>query len=225
MNLSRKERQAHTRTCLMSSASKLFARRGLDQTSVDEVAQDAGYTKGAFYANFKSKEELFLVMLDEKFAAEIDRLERALQVGGEPREQAQRAGMDFVSFIHDDPEWTRLYFEFAAYAARNEEFRQELLTRLHAIRERMNEVFRRWSADFPTDPPFPIEELVLMTCFMTDGFLLRQLIDSEIPDELYGKMMLAFFVGTQALATGWEAPPTKSQAAKRGAGAATDGSP
>ena len=42
----RKEQQAHTRSCLMQSAAKVFARRGLQQASIDEVAGDAGFTKG-----------------------------------------------------------------------------------------------------------------------------------------------------------------------------------
>ena len=65
----RREKQAETRSSLLRSAAKLFCRRGLEGASVEDVAQDAGYTKGAFYSNFKSKEELFLVMLDEKFGA------------------------------------------------------------------------------------------------------------------------------------------------------------
>ena len=73
--LTRKEKQAHTRACLMNSAAKVFAMRGLQQASIDEVAEDAGFTKGAFYANFKSKEELFLAMLDERFAKRIADIE------------------------------------------------------------------------------------------------------------------------------------------------------
>ena len=76
--LTRKEKQAHTRECLMQSAARVFTRRGLQQASIDEVAEDAGFTKGAFYANFKSKEELFLVMLDDRFAEALERLERML---------------------------------------------------------------------------------------------------------------------------------------------------
>ena len=57
--LTHKERRAETRRCLMASAARAFARHGLDRTSIDQVAEDAGYTKGAFYANFKNKKELF----------------------------------------------------------------------------------------------------------------------------------------------------------------------
>jgi AcrR family transcriptional regulator len=120
----RRQKQAETRSSLLRSAAKLFCRHGLEGASVEEVAHDAGYTKGAFYSNFKSKEELFLVMLDEKFGSELDRIDQLLAGTGEPDHEARTAAADFVRYIHSDPEWPRLYFEFVAYAARNEEFRQ-----------------------------------------------------------------------------------------------------
>ena len=66
--LTRKEQQADTRGRLLRSAAKVFGRRGFQAASLDEVAADAGFTKGAVYANFESKEDLFLAMLDERFA-------------------------------------------------------------------------------------------------------------------------------------------------------------
>ena len=74
--LTRAEKQAHTRSCLLHAAANVFSKRGLEQASIDEVAGEAGYTKGAFYANFKSKEELFLAMLDEQFAQRLEELTR-----------------------------------------------------------------------------------------------------------------------------------------------------
>src|SRR5262245_32392565 len=114
--LSRKEKQAHTRSCLMRSAAKVCARRGLHQASIDEVAEDAGYTKGAFYANFKSKEELFLAMLDERFAERLEEIDAVVHSGGAVEEQARQAGDDLSRFLAADPEWQRLFFEFTAYA-------------------------------------------------------------------------------------------------------------
>ena len=71
--LTRKERQARTRSSLIDSAGHVFSERGMEHASIDEVAEHAGFTKGAFYANFKSKEELFLAMLDENFAERVSR--------------------------------------------------------------------------------------------------------------------------------------------------------
>jgi AcrR family transcriptional regulator len=174
---------------------------------VDRVAQAAGYTKGAFYAHFKSKEELFLVMLDERFSEELERLDRMLAGEREPDEEARDAAQDFIGFVHRDPAWPRLYFEFAAYAARNEGFRRQLATRQRALRERIVEIYRRWSADFPAEPPLPLADVAVMTFAMSDGFLLDQLIDPELDDELYTTMLAVFFRGLQAMAMGWEPDP------------------
>ena len=182
---------------------------------MDRVAHEAGYTKGAFYAHFKSKEELFLVMLDEKFGSELERIDELLAGTGEPGDEARDAAQDFVRYVNSDPEWPRLYFEFVAYAARNEDFRQELATRHRALRARLTEIYRRWSADFPAEPPIPIEDIAAMTDFMGDGFILDQLVDPELDDGLYATMLAIFFRGLQAMAVGWEPSAEEEPAAAR----------
>jgi AcrR family transcriptional regulator len=176
----------------------VFCKRGLEGASVDEVAQAAGYTKGAFYANFKSKEELFLVMLDERFSQELERLDRVLAGTQEPREEALAAAADFIHFA-SDAEWQSLYFQFVAHAARNEEFRQELAIRQKAMRERMTKVFARWKAGFGGEPPLPIEEITAMTFFMADGFLVDRIMEPDLSEELYTKLVGVFLRGLQAM--------------------------
>ena len=202
--MTRRQKQAETRKSLLRSAANAFCRKGLAGASVDEVAQEAGYTKGAFYANFKSKEELFLVMLDERFSEQLERVDSLLGGDEEPGEEARHAAQDFIRSFRGEDEWRRLYLEFVAYAMRNDEFRQELATRHRALRARLTEIYRRWSADFPAEPPIPMEDIAAMTDFMADGFLLDQLIDPELDEELYSTMCLIFFRGLQALAVGWE---------------------
>jgi AcrR family transcriptional regulator len=197
--VTRKQKQARTRAKLMRSAGKLFCRRGLEQASVDEIAQDAGYTKGAFYSNFKSKEELFLAMLDQKFGEEIERIEGALRIDEAPDEAARHAGEDLIRFVRTDPEWERLYLEFVAYAGRNDEFRQELLTRCRAMDQRLMEVYRRWSERIGIEAPIPLEDITQITSIMTQGFLLSQQIDPELDEELYGTMLAAFMLGLREM--------------------------
>jgi AcrR family transcriptional regulator len=219
--LTRKEKQAKTRSALLSSAAKLICRKGISDASVEDVATDAGYTKGAFYANFKSKEELFLVMLDERYAAELERLETGLPGEGVPAEEVRRSAEDFIRFVWSDPQWPRLYFEFVTYAARNPEFREELATRDRAMREGIAEIIRRWAADFPAQPPFPYEDLAMMLFCMADGFLMAQLKEPDLSEELYGTMMTTFFRGVGASALGLDIEALgEAQAAKsRSAGA------
>jgi AcrR family transcriptional regulator len=202
--MTRRDKQVETRKSLLRSAAKIFCRKGLEGASVEEVAQDAGYTKGAFYANFKSKEELFLVMLDDRFSEQLDRIDSLLGGEEEPGEEARHAAQEFIQSFRGEQEWKRLYFEFVTYALRNDEFRQELATRHRALRARLSEIYRRWSAGFKDEPPIPIEDIAAMTDFMGDGFLLDQLIDPDLDEQLYSTMLLIFFRGLQAMAVGWE---------------------
>jgi AcrR family transcriptional regulator len=198
----RKEKQAKTRSALLKSAVKLICRKGITEASVEDVAADAGYTKGAFYANFKSKEELFLVMLDERYSDELERLEAHLPGEGAPAEEVRESAEDFIRFVRSDPEWPRLYFEFVVYAARNPAFREELATRNRAMRERIAEVIRNWAADFRAEPPFPFEDIAMMLFCMADGFLIAQLIEPDVDEKLYATMNTTLFRGIAVSAMG-----------------------
>ncbi|HET8672621.1 MAG TPA: TetR family transcriptional regulator [Thermoleophilaceae bacterium] len=200
--LTRKEKQADTRCRLIEAAARVFARRGLHHASIDDVAAEAGFTKGAFYANFASKEELFLAMLDEKFAARLAELERTTGTDETPEEQARQAGSDFSRAIAADPEWERLFFEFAAHAGRNEEFRKELVSRYRALRGSIEELYRRrLERDVHMEePPLPLDKIALMTFAMVNGMALEKMLEPDaVDDELYGAMLMVFFSGLRAL--------------------------
>ncbi|HEV2920825.1 MAG TPA: helix-turn-helix domain-containing protein, partial [Actinomycetota bacterium] len=71
----RAQRRQQTRARLLDAAGQVFARRGFHAATVDEVADAAGYTKGAVYSNFANKEELFLALLDQRIAAQLQQVE------------------------------------------------------------------------------------------------------------------------------------------------------
>ncbi|QEC46597.1 TetR/AcrR family transcriptional regulator [Baekduia soli] len=192
----RKQRQEHTRRCLLDAAARVFARRGLAQASVDEVAADAGFTKGAVYANFASKEELFLEMMDVRFAARLAELDRALSTDEAPVEQARAAGRDFVEHLNLDPEWSRLFIEAGLHASRDATFRAQLLPRYAAMRERMAELLRRRGEAGGLDPGVPYEQLATMVLAMANGVAFERLVQPDtVPDELFSSMLGLFTIG------------------------------
>ena len=194
--LTRKESQARTRSQLLEAAGKVFAHRGLERATVAEVAGEAGYTKGAFYANFKSKEDLFLAMLDERFAQRLEEIDRVLESGASVEDQARQAGQDFSEYLATDPEWSRLFFEFAVQAMRNEDFRQELVTRHRTIRSRIAAGFEAHKDTIGGEPPIPAEDVAMMTYAMADGFALAQILEPEdVSDDLFATMLAVFFTG------------------------------
>jgi AcrR family transcriptional regulator len=197
---SRIERSEETRAALLRAASRTICALGMHGASIDRIAAEAGYTKGAFYAHFASKEDLFLTMLDEHFATELARLDAVLAGAEDPAEEARKAAEDFLEHIDADPEWRRLYQELATHAARHDAFRAEFAARQRALRERMAAVFTRWAKDFGVTPPVPPEDVAAMTFFMADGFLLDQIIDPELDPALYGRMFEVFMHGLMAMA-------------------------
>src|SRR5471032_739723 len=89
--LTPERRRAMTRQHLLDAAAIVFARDGFHGATLDDVAATAGFTKGAVYSNFKSKDDLFLALLD-------DRIDRQFSITSEilddsspvPSEQLQR---------------------------------------------------------------------------------------------------------------------------------------
>ena len=196
--LSNQEKRAETRRCLMAAAARAFARQGLDRTSIDQVAEDAGYTKGAFYANFKNKKELFLAMLDERFGERMEEVERVIAGEGTASEKASRAGEDFAAMLEADPDWNRIFFEFNAYANRDADFREELLTRYRWMRERLAAALEERAAELGLPPSLSGELLATMAIAIGNGFALEAMLEPEaVPAGTLGTMLSIFFAGVR----------------------------
>jgi AcrR family transcriptional regulator len=199
--LTRQEQQARTRSRLMTAASKVFACKGMQDASIDEVAEEAGYTKGAFYANFRSKEELFLAMLDEQFEERIREVERAFASDETAPEQARHAAADFARATRAHPEKDRLFLEFANHALRSDSFRQELITRFATLRERLGEVYAHRLEAYGVEPPIPVDRMVRMVIAMADGWTLWRMLEPDaVDDEMFETLMELFTTGIGAMA-------------------------
>ena len=127
--LTPERRRQQTRDHLLQAAAQVFAERGFHGASLDDVAAAAGFTKGAVYSNFKNKEDLFLALLESRFASELEDLKAVLaqsEVGADDRLS------DFVTLVVEQPNgparvtWGTLYEEFHLYARRNPEARARL---------------------------------------------------------------------------------------------------
>lgn len=175
---------------------RIFAAKGLERASVEEVVTAAGYTKGAFYANFESKQDLFLAMLEERFAQRVAETERAWSDEDSPHEQARDSTADFARAVRADPEAVRLFLEFKLHALRDEHFRGELVARFGGLRERLEEIYGRRAQEYGLAPAIPIDRVVRMVLAICDGWELWMLLEPAAVDErLLEEMMEAFTVG------------------------------
>ncbi len=134
--LTRAERQAQTRQELLDAAARVFVKRGFTGSSVEEISVEAGYTRGAFYSNFGSKNELFVELLHERV---YDRYTEMTQEGLQGRPPTLRETGEMLAAIQAKPEgrWIwRLWFECLAQAGRDEKLRQLAATFWQGNRER-----------------------------------------------------------------------------------------
>lgn len=199
--LTRKQQQALTRSTLLVSAARVLAEKGLYRASIDEIAADGGFTKGAFYANFESKEQLFLALLDEHFAERLASIERLTAGAGEIPEQAERVGQDFLQAVRGDEEWCRLFLEFTYHATRHESFRREFVARNDALRDGITAIYARRAAEAGIVLSVSPRLIAQMTFAMAHGVAVDQLLDGDSPDELFGTMLRLFFAGLVADST------------------------
>ena len=113
---SKKHQQSeHTRLRLLRAAEKVFTRDGFEAAKLEEIAAEAGYTRGAFYANFESKEDLFLAMLEEQIQGRIRRVSEAAKRHTVPAAKLAALRDDLINVTHDR-EWTVLALEFKLIA-------------------------------------------------------------------------------------------------------------
>jgi AcrR family transcriptional regulator len=138
--LTRAERQAQTRQELLDAAARVFVKRGLTGSSIEEISAEAGYTRGAFYSNFRSKNELFVELLHDRVYA---RYAEMTQEGLEGRPPTLHETGERLAAIQANPEgrWIwRLWFECLAQAGRDEELRELAMTFWRGNRERISKL-------------------------------------------------------------------------------------
>jgi AcrR family transcriptional regulator len=130
----RSGRRAQTRTRLLDAAARVYAQRGFDSATIDEIAQGAGFTKGAVYDHFGSKERLLFALLDEHLAGQIAE-QVALFDPATATAERPRAGADrWMQELDQNPDAFRLFVEAWVHGQRDEDLRARVAAGMEAWR-------------------------------------------------------------------------------------------
>jgi len=121
--LSRTESQAKTREALMESARAVFVELGTSAASVDMIAERAGYSKGAFYSNFPSKEAILMTLFEQHMEMELLALQEVLKTVSSLEDLFKRLGTLYKG-MHEDPSICVLDLEYQLMALRNPDMRK-----------------------------------------------------------------------------------------------------
>lgn len=167
-----------TRDKLFEAAASVFEEQGINAASIEKIAATAGFTRGAFYSNFASKDELIVAMLEDHVAQTI---RRNLDLLAKHQDL-----QDFIAAFRDmdrarqDPlgRSPLLHMEMILFVARAEKRRPELAKRLRARREMLTEIVTIISRHSGKNFKQP-EWVAAILLALEDGFRLHRLIDPE----------------------------------------------
>jgi AcrR family transcriptional regulator len=131
MATTRSDTTARPRADLLAAAREVFLARGFHAATLEEIADRAGYTKGAVYSNFEGKDDLFLALLAQHYARRAE-LYESLMLAPPTAEETYRAIARFVLEAYErEPAWWRLVSDFSSHACGDRDLRE----RLRGIRE------------------------------------------------------------------------------------------
>jgi AcrR family transcriptional regulator len=167
-------------TCekLFEAAARVFEEQGIGATSIEAIAGAAGFTRGAFYSNFKSKDELIIAMLEDHVEQSIKRSLELLEKYKEPADFIE--ALRSMDRTRQDPlaRSPLLHMEMILYVARAEKRRPELAKRLRARRNLVADIVETTMRNSGRPAPNAAWTGAILLA-MDDGFRLHRLIDPE----------------------------------------------
>jgi AcrR family transcriptional regulator len=186
----REQKQERTRAQLLEAAARVFARRGYHVATLEEVAADAGYTKGAVYSNFDSKEALFLALVDEEIAKRVGEIGAVVEAGGSGGDIEAEAERQFQRFVREESHWPFLFYEFFSYGARRPDLRAEFVKRRRAVHRVIADGIEDQARQFGVELPVPAEQIAVAVEALMNGLAFNRVLDARsVPDGLFGLTM------------------------------------
>lgn len=177
--LTRAESQARTRAHLVATAKDMFLADGYSVTSLEKVADAAGYSKGAVYSNFRNKDELCLAVLDDIHTEKAIKIAEAI-AGANTIDERLAAFQKWAEENIGNVGWTALEVEFAISARRDDVVRKELADRDRMIRDLIAALITAQAEELGITLPMPADAAATALLSLGIGLGLQRAIDPTI---------------------------------------------
>lgn len=188
-------RPRDVRRRLLDAAMKVFARHGFQAATLDDVAAEAGLTKGAVYSNFTGKRELFLALLDDQVTRRAQ-LARSVLSGTPPGPGADTSSLVAAlagrlgQLAAAEPDWQLLYIEFWLFAMRDPDAHRLLTAARRRARQDIAELAEEAEKRFGLDTGIPGITWATIILSLSNGLALERLIDpGAVPDDLLATIL------------------------------------
>jgi AcrR family transcriptional regulator len=190
-----------TRSLLIQSAEKIFARDGFEAARLEEIAAAAGYTRGAFYANFKNKEDLFFALLEGEIASRIERVRLQVDASRAPAAKL-KALRTFQLDMSLDRRWSLLALEFKLFAVRHPEVKSRLATMNRRFVSSRVQILQDVMEGLGRNLPASVNAVGISLSALANGLALEHMLDRAVmPEDDVKKIMGKFFDSLTASTT------------------------
>jgi len=185
---------------LLRAAAEVFSERGFKDASVDEIATRAGYSKGALYWHFESKDELFFALMDASGDAPAHEMIELFQSAPPEQDMAPEGSRRFVELVREQRELLLLEHEYWSQAVRDPELCARYADHRRKLRSALGQALKvrfehLGTPDLPIDP----EEIAAVVMGLFAGLAQQRLIDpTSVPDQLFGTTLVLIYRGLLA---------------------------
>ncbi|MBE1159220.1 TetR/AcrR family transcriptional regulator [Dyella acidiphila] len=194
--LTREESREQTRLRLLEAAAVAIAKKGLAATSVEDIAAQAGYTRGAFYSNFKSKSDLFIELLRLDHQNIQEDLQKLLDADLSSEDLQQQLALFYAQCYRDDNNYV-IWAEARLHAMRDAKFRQRMNALCLEKRDMIAYFIEQFCQRLNTQLPGPAADYALATIALMDGMLYFNIImPNELPDASAEAVLTNIFTRT-----------------------------
>ncbi|UYZ15198.1 TetR/AcrR family transcriptional regulator [Brevibacillus sp. WF146] len=188
--LTQEERKKETRQLLLESAVETFAQLGFHGASVDKIAENAGFSKGAFYAHFHSKEELFLAILEQQMQLHVNNVRQVIDQQQSLSHFIETMNEYFVSVRQKNRTWSMLTMEFLLYAMREESVRHKWSNMITQSVEQISKAIEKLMSKENHESTLSATEMAWTILSLENGLAIFYYISEDrVPLHLYGKAL------------------------------------
>ena len=198
--------KARTRQRLLDSGRAVFSRKGFVAATVEEIAESAGFTRGAFYANFKDKNELFWALVETDDESTFGAMEVSLEAAH--GDELRRIERWFDELLRDRP-LQRAYDEVMAQAG--PEDRRRFAAIVAANRERIVRMVQAYVTELEVVLPVSVEHMAALFLALGNGLAQqRQLDEDAVPLSLFADAFEFLWTGAVSRTAGSTPAPGAS---------------
>jgi AcrR family transcriptional regulator len=197
-----REQGLESREELLAAALRVFASRGYRQAGVDEIAAEAGYSKGALYWHFSGKEQLLLALIEERIDAPLRELVALLETAPPDRDMSVEASREFARKLAEQRDAMLLEREYWSLAIRDPELRARYVERQAELRGALAGALEARARHLGTpDLPMRAEDVARVVMGIIGGLTVDELMEPEsVPPELLGQTLALIYAGLVARA-------------------------